>query len=151
MNDLDEIHDHNVNVKDRIIYLHQVDQEDSISFKTIPGLIKNLDYLNSINKSNIIVKLLSCDGGCVSNGISAYSSIKNSKAKVTIECYGLTASCATIILQASDNRKISSSSLENFNNIKLLKTFGRMLFFCFGTQSIKLPGPEVVSGKSDHM
>lgn len=103
MNDLDEIHDHNVNVKDRIIYLHQIDHEDSVSFKTIPGLIKNLDYLNSINKKPLTIKLVGTDGGDVSQGLAAYSAILNSKSKVNIECLGLTASCATIILQSASD------------------------------------------------
>lgn len=121
MNDLDDIHDNNINVKDRIIYLHQIDQEDSISYKTVPSLIKNLDYLNGIGKGSIVIKLLSADGGDVSHGISAYSAIKNSKCKVNIECYGLTASCSTIILQAGDIRSISSegSFMIHFGSISL--------------------------------
>lgn len=101
MNELDEIHDHNVNVKDRIIYLHQVDIEDSVSYKTIPNLIKNLDYLNSLGKSSIKIKMMGVDGGCVSQGLAAYASIKSSKCKVNIECYGFSASSGTIILQAA--------------------------------------------------
>lgn len=101
MTPLDDIHDNNVNVKERIIYLHQVDNEDSISYKTSHTLIKNLDYLNSINKSTVTIKLLGVDGGDVSHGLSIYASVKDSKSKVNIYCYGLTASCATVILQAA--------------------------------------------------
>lgn len=121
MDDLDIIHDHNINVKDRIIYLHQVDVEDSVSFKTIPGLVKNLDYLNSINKSSLILKMVGVDGGDVSYGLAAYSAIKNSKAKVNTECIGFTASCGTIILQAGHTRSVSKdgSYMVHFGSISL--------------------------------
>ena len=121
MNELDEIHDHNINVKNRIIYLHQVDIEDSVSFKTIPGLVKNLDYLNSEGKGAIVLRMVSVDGGCVSHGLAAYSAIKNSKSKVNIECTGLTASCGTIILQAGHTRAVSrdGSYMVHFGSISL--------------------------------
>jgi len=121
MNDLDIIHDHNINIKDRIIYLHQVDIEDSISFKTIPGLIKSLDYLNSVNKSLITIKLISCDGGDIGPGMSAYSAIRSSKSKVNIECSGFTASCSTLILQAANIRSVSKDGffMIHFGSISL--------------------------------
>ena len=101
MGPLDDIHDNNINVKSRTLYLHQLDDEDSVSYKTIPALIKNIDYLNSINKSLITIRSISAEGGEVGHGLSAYSVIKNSKSKVHIYCYGLTASCTTVILQAA--------------------------------------------------
>ncbi len=118
---LDHVHDFGINEKDRIIYLNQIDIEDSVSYKTIPGLIKNLDYLNSLSKSIITIKLLGMDGGDVSHGLAAYSSIKNSKAKVNIECYGFTASCGTIILQAGNSRFVSSDGgfMVHFGSISL--------------------------------
>lgn len=121
MTSLDDIHDNNINVKSRIIYLHQLDNEDSVSYKTIPGLIKNLDYLNSINKSAITLRAVGVDGGDVSYGLAAYSAIKNSKAKVNIECLGMLASCGTIILQAGHTRSVSrdGSYMVHFGSISL--------------------------------
>ena len=121
MGPLDDIHDNSINVKSRIIYLHQVDIEDSVSYRTIPTLIKNLDYLNSINKSPIILRAIGVDGGDVSYGLAAYSAIKNSKSKVHIECTGFTASCGTIILQAGNIRSISrdGSYMVHFGSISL--------------------------------
>lgn len=121
MNELDDIHENNINVKGRIIYLHQVDHEDSVSFKTVPGLIKNLDYLNRVGKGPITIKMLSVDGGDIGPGISAYSAIRSSKSKVNIECSGFTASCGTIILQAANTRLISDdgSYMVHFGSISL--------------------------------
>jgi len=110
MSDLDNIYEHSINIKNRIIYLSQIDEQDSVSYKTAPSVVKSIDYLNSMGKSPITLKLISVDGGDVGHGISIYSAIKNSKAKVNIECSGLTASCGTIILQAGVTRKMCSSS-----------------------------------------
>lgn len=121
MSPLDDIHDNSINVKSRIIYLHQICDEDSVSYKTIPTLIKNLDYLNSTGKTPITIKLLGVDGGDVSQGLACYSAIKNSKAKVNIECFGLTASCATVILQAGIDRAVSQDGffMVHFGSISL--------------------------------
>lgn len=121
MDTLDDIHDHNINEKSRIIYLHQVNNEDSISYNTIPTLIKNIDYLNSTGKTPIVIKLIGVDGGDVSQGLACYSVIKNSKSKINIECYGLTASCATVILQAGVDRAISQDGffMVHFGSISL--------------------------------
>jgi ATP-dependent protease ClpP protease subunit len=119
--DLEQLHEFCINVDTRTIYIHQIDHEDSVSHKTIPGLIKNLDYLNAINKSAIVIKSLGVDGGDVSCALAAYSVIKNSKAKVNIECYGFTASCGTIILQAGNTRLVSRDGgfMVHFGSISL--------------------------------
>ena len=85
MHELDEIHDHNINVKDRIIYIGQKDlHDDPIGHNTSTAFVKNLDYLNSINKRVITVKCVNVTGGDVGHGLAMYGSVKNSKSKINI-------------------------------------------------------------------
>lgn len=113
MNDLDIIHDHNINVKDRIIYVGQKDiHDDPIGYHTSMDFIKNLDYLNTINTKKIKVVCINVTGGDVGHGLAMYGAVKNSKSKVDIECYGFTASFGSIFLQsaAEGGRSISQYS-----------------------------------------
>lgn len=90
----------------RTIYLHQIDEEDSVSYMTSHIVFRELDRLNGAGKADITLKMVSVDGGDVGHGMAIYSAVKNSRAKVNIECYGLTASCGTIILQAGNWRGV---------------------------------------------
>jgi ATP-dependent protease ClpP protease subunit len=120
--DLEQLHDNDINVKSRIIYLGQKDlDDDPIGYNSSTTLIKNLDYLNDINKKPIIVKGINLTGGDVGHGLAMYGALKNSKSKVNIECYGFTASFGSILLQAASNggRAISQYSdfMIHFGNI----------------------------------
>lgn len=102
MHDLDFIHDNNINIKDRIIYIGQKElNDDPIGHNSSTNFIKNLDYLNSLNKRNIIVKCINVTGGDVGHGLAMYGAAKISKSKITIECLGFTASFGSIFLQAA--------------------------------------------------
>ena len=115
MHELDEIHDHNINVKDRIIYIGQKDlHDDPIGHNTSTAFVKNLDYLNSINKRVITVKCVNVTGGDVGHGLAMYGSVKNSKSKINIECFGFTASFGSIFLQASSEGGRSISQYSDF-------------------------------------
>lgn len=115
MHELDEIHDYNINVSQRIIYLGQKDlHDDPIGHNSSISLIKNLDYLNGINRKPITIKGINITGGDVGHGLAMYGAIKNSKSKVNIECYGFTASFGSILLQAASEGGRSISQYSDF-------------------------------------
>lgn len=102
MHDLDDIHDNNINVKSRVIYITQKElNDDPIGHNSSASFIKNLDYLNGINKKNIVVRCINITGGEVGHGLAMYSAALNSKSKISIECYGFTASFGSIFLQSA--------------------------------------------------
>lgn len=124
MDDLDNLHDHSISVIDRTIYIGQKDKDDDpIGYMNSTTFIKNLDYLNSLNRTPITVKGINLTGGDVGFGLAMFGAIKNSKARVNIECYGFTASFGTILLQAASDggRAISSYSdfMVHFGSISL--------------------------------
>lgn len=101
---LDHVHDFGINEKDRIIYLNQKDlNDDPIGHNSSASFIKNLDYLNSINGKLITVKSINILGGDVGHGLAMYGAAKRSKSKIIIECYGMTASFGSILLQAASD------------------------------------------------
>lgn len=110
MDDLDNLHDYSISVIDRTIYIGQKDKDDDpIGYMNSTTFIKNLDYLNSLNKTPITVKLINVIGGDVGHGLAMFGAIAASKSKVNIHCYGYTASFGTILLQsaATNGRLIS--------------------------------------------
>ena len=113
--DLEQLHDNDINVKSRIIYLGQKDlDDDPIGYNSSTTLIKNLDYLNEINKKPIVVKGVNLTGGDVGHGLAMYGALKNSKSKVDIECYGFTASFGSILLQAASDGGRAISQYSDF-------------------------------------
>lgn len=113
--DLEQLHDNGINVKSRTIYLGQKDlHDDPIGYNSSITFIKNLDYLNEINKKPIVVKGVNLTGGDVGHGLAMYGALKNSKSKVDIECYGFTASFGSILLQAASDGGRAISQYSDF-------------------------------------
>ena len=102
-------HEFGINVKRRIIYLHNLGGEHSIDWKTSAQFIKNLDTL-SASKNLITVKLISSDGGDLSDGLAIYSAIRTSPTPIRMIGYGFICSSATLIMQAARERLLSRES-----------------------------------------
>lgn len=106
-----DIHFDSIDVASRVIYFAQEDDDDCcVGPKSTIKLIKNIDYLNTLNKRPITIKMISCDGGSWDYCLSICDAIKNSRAPVDIEATGLTASSGSVILQMGRKRRIGSYS-----------------------------------------
>jgi ATP-dependent protease ClpP protease subunit len=107
---MSDIHDHGLDLKNRIIYIHHLGGEDSINWQTSSQFVKNLDILTNANNKPITIKLLGSDGGDLSDGLIIYSAIKRCQCHVTLYGYGYICSAATIFMQAADKRYLSTES-----------------------------------------
>jgi ATP-dependent protease ClpP protease subunit len=115
MGDIDDLHDYSISVSDRVIYVGQKDNDDDpIGYRNSTSFIKNLDYLNSLNRSAITVKLINIIGGDVGHGLAMFGAVSASKSKVNIYCYGCTASFGTILLQSATQGGRSISQYSEF-------------------------------------
>ena len=101
-----DVHEFCVDKKNRVIYLHHLGGDESINWRTSSLFIKNLDFLESINKKPIIVKVIASDGGDLADGLAIYSAIKNSKCHIHMIGYGYVCSAATIFMQAAHKRSM---------------------------------------------
>jgi len=105
------IHNHNVSVKTREIYLHgnysQDDDDPGIEFRMATTFIKNLQLLDSQNNDNILVYSHTAGGNWI-DGMAIYNAIRFVKSPVTFVIYGQATSMSAIILQAADLRILAS-------------------------------------------
>lgn len=69
-----------------------------------------LRNFHPLDDGSPITILLNSEGGDINQGRAIYDLIKNSKSHVTIKVYGEACSAATFILQAADERIMSSNS-----------------------------------------
>lgn len=104
---LDIIHNNSIDIKNRIIYVHsQLDPEESgVDFKMAVNFVKNIDYLNSISKQPVTVKMLSY-GGCWNYGMAIYDAIVASASPVSFISYAHARSMSSIIPQSAHKRYI---------------------------------------------
>lgn len=96
-------HEHGVFIPTKTMRLVGDVDEDMFN-----SAICNLHSLDSTH-GEITIKLMS-DGGSLSVARGLYDAIRNLKNRVTIICYGEVSSAATIILQAADNRVMTTNS-----------------------------------------
>lgn len=96
-------------MSDRTIYLHKLESDNSIDFDTSAQFIKSLDQLSKIKKP-ITIKIISCDGGELSDGLAIYAAIRLCGCHTTIIGYGFICSAGTIIMQAGDKRILTAES-----------------------------------------
>jgi ATP-dependent Clp protease, protease subunit len=106
--DIDDIHEYNIDTKNRCIYIHNFitgsDPDDAnIDYRVANMFIKNINMLSALN-SNPITIYLSSFGGCHSNGLSIFDAIKFCKCKTILIGHGPVCSMSTIITQAADLR-----------------------------------------------
>lgn len=104
---LGHIHDYNIDVDNREIYLHSyfgTDEEDAgVDYRSAIMLIKNIRYLNLINDEPIILHM-NIPGGSWEDCFAMWDTIKLSKAKIGIIAYSKVQSASSILLQAAKIR-----------------------------------------------
>jgi ATP-dependent protease ClpP protease subunit len=111
------LHEYNVNVYSREIFLHSYYHNDSgARFEDEPGMdyrmasafIKNICLLNQQGDGNIVVHQNSC-GGDWNYGMAIYDAIVASKASVIVVAYSHARSMSSITLQAAKLRLLMPS------------------------------------------
>lgn len=103
---LSAIHNHNIDIKNREIYLHSrmdCEEESGVEFASAILFHKNIRYLNSISNEPILVHM-HLPGGVWEDCLSIYDTIKFSKSKIAILAYAKVESASSIIFQAAHKR-----------------------------------------------
>ena len=101
-----DIHDRNINVSTREIYLHSVygsGEEAGIDYRVATTFIKNLHILEQLGKTNILVHTHTI-GGSWNDGLMILQAMRLSKCVVNTLAYGQASSMSGIIIQGSDKR-----------------------------------------------
>jgi ATP-dependent protease ClpP protease subunit len=110
--DLNSIHQYNVDVNNREIYLHSHlgdSEEGGVDYRSAVVFEKNLRYLNLISLEPILVHM-HLPGGDWQDCLGIYDAIKASKSKVCIIAYAKVESSSSVLLQASDLRILTSNT-----------------------------------------
>ena len=106
-NILYDIHAHGINYHTREIYLHShtdaYDEEPGVEYRMATSFIKNLNFLESIDKSNILIHMHSI-GGEWNDGMAIFNTIRAIKSPTVVLSYAQASSVSGIILQAADKR-----------------------------------------------
>ena len=106
-NDISYLHDHNIDILNREIYLHSYigegDEEGGVDYRSSVKFEKNLRYLNIISLEPILVHM-HLPGGDWQDCLGMYDAIKASKADVIILAYAKAESSSSVLLQAADLR-----------------------------------------------
>lgn len=100
------IHNYNVDINNREIYLHSYidgDEEGGVDYRSATLLEKNLRYLNLLSLEPILIHM-HLPGGDWQDCLGMYDAIKFSKAKVIILAYAKVESSSSVLLQSADLR-----------------------------------------------
>lgn len=112
-NTLSTIHDYNIDIENREIYLHSYISDDSdesgVDYRSAILFEKNLRYLNSIALEPILVHM-HLPGGDWQDCLGIYDSIKASKSKVIIVATAKVESSSSVLLQAADLRILTPNT-----------------------------------------
>lgn len=104
-----EVHSLDVDVNNRIIYLHGSDpidgQEPGVDYRMSSKFIKNMNILQLQSEDPIFIHMNTV-GGEWAYGMAIYDAIMNTKCHVTIVAYSWARSMSSIIFQAADKRII---------------------------------------------
>lgn len=83
---------------------------EEYNFNTTPAIKKKLREIADVSANEIIVNINS-PGGFVNDGLAIHDALAQHPARIVTKVYGMTASAATIIAQAGDERKMSRNAL----------------------------------------
>ena len=107
--DLSSLHEYNVNIDTREIYLHgyyssggDID-EPGVDYRMATVFVKNLNLLNCLGNSAILIHQHTIGGGW-NDGIAIYDAISLSRSETVIVCYAEASSMSSITIQAADLR-----------------------------------------------
>jgi hypothetical protein len=105
-NQINDIHNFNIDVKNREMYLHSyIDSEEEGGVDYRSGVIfeKNIRYFNTLSHDPILVHM-HLPGGDWQDCLGIYDTIRFSKAKIIILAYAKVESSSSVILQAAPLR-----------------------------------------------
>jgi ATP-dependent protease ClpP protease subunit len=111
-NQLSDIHNFNIDVYNREIYLHShlADEEEAgVDYRSAITFEKNLRHLNTISLDPIIVHM-HLPGGDWQDCLGIYDNIKSSKSPLVIVAYAKVESSSSVLLQAADLRILSANT-----------------------------------------
>jgi len=109
--DLVSVHEYNVNIDTREIYLHGYYssggeiEEPGVEYRMATAFVKNLNFLNTLNTNPIIIHQHTI-GGNWNDGIAIYDAILMSKSVTIIVCYAEASSMSSITIQAASLRAL---------------------------------------------
>lgn len=112
-NNLNNIHDYNIDIENRELYLHSYlsndNEEAGVDYRSAIIFEKNIRYLNTLSLDPILVHM-HLPGGDWQDCLGIYDNIKNSKSKVAIVAYAKVESSSSVLLQAADLRILSQNT-----------------------------------------
>jgi ATP-dependent protease ClpP protease subunit len=100
------IHYHGIDIKNREIYLHSHfdgEEEPGVEYRSSITFEKNIRYLNLLSSDPILIHM-HLPGGDWEDCLSIYDTIISSKAKTTILAYTKVQSASSVIFQAATHR-----------------------------------------------
>ena len=100
------IHYHGIDIKNREIYLHSHfdgEEEPGVKYRSSITFEKNIRYLNLLSSDPILIHM-HLPGGDWEDCLSIYDTIISSKAKTTILAYTKVQSASSVIFQAATHR-----------------------------------------------
>lgn len=98
-----EVHDYQLNVFSREIYLHtniDLDEDLGVEYSMAIKFVKNLHLLDSQNSNNILIHMHT-NGGVWADGMAIFNSIRFSKSPITILAYAQASSMGGVLFQLS--------------------------------------------------
>lgn len=105
-NQINDIHNFNIDVKNREMYLHSYidsEEEGGVDYRSAIIFEKNIRYLNTLSYDPILVHM-HLPGGDWQDCLGIYDTIRFSKAKIIILAYAKVESSSSVILQAAPLR-----------------------------------------------
>jgi ATP-dependent protease ClpP protease subunit len=113
INQLHNIHDYNIDIENREIYLHsyfnEEEDESGVDYRSAIIFEKNLRYLNLLSLDPILVHM-HLPGGDWQDCLGIYDAIKSSKSKTIIVASAKVESSSTVLLQAADLRILTPNT-----------------------------------------
>ena len=104
--DLANIHNFNIDLKNREVYLHsstESETESGVDHRVAITFEKNIRYFNMLSNDPILVHM-HLPGGDWEDCMGIYDTIKHSKSRIHILAYSKVQSASSIIFQAADLR-----------------------------------------------
>lgn len=112
-NPLDDIHQYNIDVSNREVYLHSYldgdSEETGVEYRTAVVFQKNIRYLNLLSLEPIIVHM-HLPGGDWQDCLGIYDTIKSSKSRIGIIASAKVESSSSVLLQAADLRILTPNT-----------------------------------------
>ncbi|GAG32606.1 unnamed protein product, partial [marine sediment metagenome] len=104
---LSDVHAHHINIEAREVYIHghyvELESEPGVDYRMATTFVKNLHFLEKINKRPIIIHMHTI-GGEWNDGMAIYDAIKHVTCPTIMVAYAHARSMSSIIFQAADKR-----------------------------------------------